>query len=56
LSFARSIYHRGDTLDRALACLREIAMDPTAGRSEREAMLPEFVGLEDTCSYPFVRR
>jgi hypothetical protein len=48
----RKIYHRGDTLDRALTRLREIAVDPTAGRSERDAMIPEFAGLDDKLFLP----
>ena len=40
------IYRRGDTLADAVARLRAIREDPTAGRAEREAMLPEFEGLD----------
>jgi hypothetical protein len=46
------IYHRGDTLDRAAARLRDIHVDPAAGRSERDAMVPEFVGLDDKLILP----
>jgi hypothetical protein len=46
------IYHRGDSLCDAVARLQAIAIDPTAGQSEREAMLPEFVGLDQQLILP----
>jgi hypothetical protein len=40
------LWHRGDGLSLALARLHAITPDPTAGRAPRDAMLPQFVGLD----------
>ncbi|GAA2709654.1 hypothetical protein [Actinoplanes palleronii] len=40
------LWRRGDDLSTALARLHEIKPDPTAGRAERHAMLPQFEGLD----------
>jgi hypothetical protein len=41
------LWQRGEGLDIALERLRAIKADPHAGRAPREAMLPEFEGLDD---------
>ncbi|MEV4216804.1 nucleotidyltransferase domain-containing protein [Nonomuraea sp. NPDC049725] len=41
------LWQRGEGLDIALERLRAIKADPLAGRAPREAMLPEFEGLDD---------
>lgn len=40
------LWHKGDTLQAVLERLNAIQPDPTAGRAPREAMLPEFEGLD----------
>ena len=40
------LWHKGDTLQAAIERLNAIQPDPTAGRAPREAMLPEFEGLD----------
>jgi hypothetical protein len=40
------LWHKGDTLQAALERLNAIQPDPTADRAPREAMLPEFEGLD----------
>jgi hypothetical protein len=40
------LWKRGDDLSAALARLHAIKPDPQAGRAERQAMLPEFDGIE----------
>lgn len=40
------LWRRGDDLDLALSRLNEIKPDPEAGRAERDAMLPQFEGLD----------
>jgi hypothetical protein len=40
------LWHKGDTLQTALERLNAIQPDPAAGRALREAMLPEFEGLD----------
>jgi Nucleotidyltransferase domain len=49
------IYHRGDALEDATARLHAIAVDPAAGQSERDAMQPEFVGLDKWLILPIRR-
>lgn len=46
------IYRRDDTLAGAIARLRRITVDPAAGQSERDAMLPPFVGLDQQLILP----
>ncbi|RMI44063.1 hypothetical protein EBO15_14175 [Actinomadura harenae] len=41
-----TLWRRGDTLRTALDRLHAIPVDPTAGRAPRDAMLPEFEGLD----------
>jgi hypothetical protein len=41
------LWHRNDTLQMALDRLRAIQPDPAAGRAERDAMLPQFEGLDE---------
>lgn len=41
-----TLWRRGDTGEQALGRLHAIAPDPTAGRAERDAMLPAFEGLD----------
>lgn len=41
------LWHMGDTLQAALDRLAAIRPDPAAGRAPREAMLPEFEGLDE---------
>jgi hypothetical protein len=41
------LWRRGDTLQAALDRLAAIRPDPAAGRAPREAMLPEFEGLDN---------
>ncbi|MEV4061102.1 hypothetical protein [Nonomuraea dietziae] len=40
------LWRRGDALESALDRLHAIAVDPTAGRAPRDAMIPEFEGLD----------
>jgi hypothetical protein len=40
------LWLRGDTLDVALQRLHAIAADPAAGRAPRDAMLPQFEGID----------
>lgn len=40
------LWRKGDTLQAALDRLNAIQSDPTSGRAPREAMLPEFEGLD----------
>lgn len=40
------LWHRGDPLEAAIARLMAIAPDPSARRAPRDAMLPEFEGLD----------
>jgi hypothetical protein len=40
------LWRRGESAERAIGRLRAIAVDPGAGRAPRDAMLPEFEGLE----------
>lgn len=46
------LWRRGDTLAMALARLHAITLDSTAGRAPRDAMLPEFEGLDDWIPRP----
>ncbi|MCW2934152.1 MAG: hypothetical protein JWM19_5114 [Actinomycetia bacterium] len=41
------LWRRGDSLDAALARLGTIKADPAAGRAPRDAMLPQFEGIDD---------
>jgi hypothetical protein len=47
-----AIYRCGDTLDEALARVRAIPPDQSAGRAEREAILPAFEGLDRWLPFP----
>lgn len=40
------LWHQHDTLPAALDRLHLIRPDPTAGRAERDAMLPQFEGID----------
>nr|WP_296067974.1 hypothetical protein [uncultured Actinoplanes sp.] len=40
------LWRRGEDLQTAMQRLHAIPVDPTAGRAERDAMLPEFLGME----------
>lgn len=46
------LWQAGDTLDVALARLHAIDVDPGAGRAPRDAMLPQFEGLDRWISRP----
>lgn len=46
------LWNRGDTLEVALGRLNAIQPDSTAGRAPRDAMLPEFEGLENWIPRP----
>jgi len=50
VDFDLTLWRRGDDLATALARLRAIAADPSAGRAERHAMLPQFQGLDHRMS------
>jgi hypothetical protein len=47
------LWNRGDTLQVALGRLNAIQPDPAAGRAPRDAMLPEFEGLDNWVPLPF---
>jgi hypothetical protein len=47
------LWNRGDTLQVALGRLNAIQPDSAAGRAPRDAMLPEFEGLENWIPRPF---
>lgn len=47
------LWKRGDTLDAAMKRLHAIQIDPTAGRAERDSMLPEFEGIDDWIPRPY---
>src|SRR5262249_54866573 len=47
------LWHAGDPLDTALDRLRAIPPDPTAGRAPRDAMLPQFEGLDQQIPRPY---
>ncbi|MGS2619875.1 hypothetical protein ACVCAH_36170 [Micromonospora sp. LZ34] len=40
------LWQRGDVIDAALTRLPDITADPSAGRTARDLMLPEFDGLD----------
>jgi hypothetical protein len=44
--FYLTLWKRGDTLEAALRRLHSIPVDETAGRAPRDAMIPEFEGLD----------
>ncbi len=46
------LWRRGESLQQARDRLRAIAADPTAGRAERDSMLPAFEGLERWLARP----
>jgi hypothetical protein len=46
------LWRRGESLQRSLDRLHAIAPDPTAGRAERDSMLPAFEGLERWLARP----
>lgn len=50
------LWHKGDTLQTALKRLNAIQPDPTARRAPREAMLPEFEGLDQWIPLAFRER
>jgi len=43
------LWQRGEDLETGLARVRAIQPDPSAGRAQRDAMLPEFEGLDVLC-------
>ncbi|MEU8820621.1 hypothetical protein [Actinoplanes sp. NPDC048796] len=45
------LWRRGDDLSTAVARLHAIQVDPEAGRAERQAMLPEFEGMDRWLPY-----
>jgi predicted nucleotidyltransferase len=47
------LWKRGDSLDTAMERLRAIKADATAGRALRDAMLPEFEGIDDWIPRPY---
>lgn len=49
-------WRRGDSLDLALQRLHAIAVDVTAGRAPRDAMLPQFEGLDRWIPQPYRER
>jgi len=49
------IYRRGESLEHALERVHAIEIDKAAGRSKRDAMLPEFEGLDDYLILPIRR-
>ncbi|WP_436528509.1 nucleotidyltransferase domain-containing protein [Actinoplanes sp. HUAS TT8] len=47
------LWQRGEDLDTVLTRLRDIKADPTAGRAPRDAMLPQFEGLDRWLPRPY---
>jgi hypothetical protein len=47
------LWRRGDSLEAALGRLRAIKADPAAGRAARDAMLPQFEGIDDWVPRPY---
>jgi hypothetical protein len=47
------LWQRGEDLDAGLARVRAIKADPSAGRAQRDAMLPQFEGLDRWLPRPY---
>ncbi len=47
------LWRRGDSLEAALARLHAIKADPAAGRAARDAMLPQFEGIDNWVPRPY---
>ena len=47
------LWRRGEDLDAGLARVRTIKTDPSAGRAQRDAMLPQFEGLDRWLPRPY---
>jgi hypothetical protein len=47
------LWQRGEDLDAGLARIRAIKIDPSAGRAQRDGMLPQFEGLDRWLPRPY---